>query len=279
MAIIISAYVGARPGGQPPPNLSTVPVPRSGDPNHFFRFLLAFANADSNGTFTPLWDNSITPDIIAKLTQNNSNISFGASLGGANAPWTAPSDQAAEAWITNATNSIIDIIDTYHLTNLDIDYENGANDPSFAPILGQVLNNVWDHFLVRTPEGGFSDPLNLSYAPFNQTETAYRSLYSIQSTNVIINYQAYADFNSPSVNDYLNLYTNTLAPAYSPDRTLFVLGLGVASSTSAPRGLQPPDIFTVWNDLKSQGLGGAMVFSLEDSAKNGYPIERTLLSG
>lgn len=57
MATIFS-YVGAFPAdangnGQPAPNLATVPVPPSGDPNNRLVFVLAFANADSSGKYIP----------------------------------------------------------------------------------------------------------------------------------------------------------------------------------------------------------------------------------
>jgi hypothetical protein len=65
----VFAYVGAYPNGQAAPNLSSVPLPQSGDPNNFFVFVLAFANADGNGNFTEVWSQSnITSAIIALLS-------------------------------------------------------------------------------------------------------------------------------------------------------------------------------------------------------------------
>lgn len=109
-------YVGADPGGRPPPDLTTAPP---------VGFYLAFANADEFGNFQPKWDGSITPGLMAQLQEQG--VSSGVSLGGdANfGPWVPPSDQAG--WVSNATSSLAQIMETYSLTFLDIDYEGGPN--------------------------------------------------------------------------------------------------------------------------------------------------------
>jgi hypothetical protein len=276
----IFAYVGAYPSGQAAPNLFSVPLPQSGAPNNFFVFVLAFANADPTGNFTEVWSqNNITPDIIAQIKQSNSNVSFWASLGGGNVTWTAPANETN--WIAKAVNSLGTLINTWHLSGIDVDYEYGVSDPSFVRVMGQVLGQVLgNNFIVPQPGGGSAVSTCLSYSPFGNTNAAYVSLYQQgQSEGVVIHYQAYADLLA-TASDYMALYTG-LAGQYTIQQLprLSALGLGIASSTTLPRGLQPPNIYTAWNDLSSQGVLSASIWCLEDSAENGYPIETTLMRG
>jgi hypothetical protein len=253
----IVAYTGARPGGRAAPDLSTVPV--LADPNLTFFFTLAFANdADGTGNFQPQWDPNITPDVIAQLKQGNGSIQFKASLGGdANdAPWPAPSDQSG--WVNNATDSLLKLMDSYGLDGLDIDYEGGSGgaplDDSFVQCMSQVINNI----------GSQTNQASI-IAPFGQTAAAYQALYEQSSTWIaLINYQAYAD-DIQDVQGYLTLYDN-LTRQFNVDYE--TLGLGIASSNGQAddmRGLQPPDIYTVWDSLHGQGTICAAIWDLEDS--------------
>jgi nucleoid-associated protein YgaU len=76
------------------------------------------------------------------------------------------------------------------------------------------------------------------------------------------------------------LYTK-LAAQYTIQQMpgLSVLGLGIASSTTSPLGLQPPNLYTAWNELINQGVLSAAIWCLEYSAENEYLIEKTLISG
>jgi hypothetical protein len=253
----IFAYVGAQPGGRPAPNLADVPVIT--DPMFGFVFTLAFAKDTGGGNFQPVWDPAITPDVIAQLKQGNESIEFRASLGGdANyGPWIPPSDQVA--WIDTATSSLSQLMQTYHLDGLDIDYEGGPAglDASFVQCISQVLIN-----LSSPTRSAFT-----SIAPFGGTVAAYQSLYEQCSTWISsVNYQAYAD-ELPDVQAHLDLYAR-LGQQFESKR----LGLGIASSTSAPRGLQPPDIYTVWDSLHADGIGTAAIWCLEDSLLQNPPF-------
>jgi hypothetical protein len=149
------------------------------------------------------------------------------------------------------------------LDGFDIDYEQGFDD-SFVRVMGQVMQGYYNQ-----TNGAFT------IAPFNGTSEYYKSLYQNNSTYIaFINYQAYADGleNQPNpVTAYTDLYAQLAQPDYA--HTYSTLGLGIDSNTQNPRGLQPPDIFTVWDNLHSQGVQCAMIWSLEDSASNGFVIE------
>jgi chitinase len=250
-------YVGAQPGGRPAPDLFSIPPTG---------LVLAFANDAGDGNFQPQWDPAITPEVTAQLQQQG--IFCSASLGGDQnyGPWVPPSDPAA--WVSNATSSLAQLMDTYSLMGLDIDYEGGPQglEDSFVECMSQVIINL-------------SSPGRTAFttlAPFGATAGPYSALYNQCGTFITtINYQAYAD-GITDVQGYLNLYAN-LAQQYPNGYQ--GLGLGIASSQAAPRGLQPPDIYTVWQNLLAQGVTQFAVWCAEDSVLWDPPfaIESTLI--
>lgn len=250
-------YVGAQPGGRPAPDLFSVPP---------VGFVLAFANDAGGGNFQPRWDPAITPDVTTQLSQQGVYCSV--SLGGDQnyGPWVPPSDPAA--WVSNATSSLAQLMDTYSLLGLDIDYEGGPNglDDSFVECMSQVIIN-----LSSPGRDAFT-----TLAPFGGTAGAYNALYNQCGTWITtINYQAYAD-GITDVQGYLDLYASL---AQQNPYGYHKLGLGIASSQTAPRGLQPPDIYTVWQNLLAQGVRQFAVWCAEDSLSWDPPfaIESTLI--
>jgi hypothetical protein len=244
-------------------------------------FVLAFAIADSNGNYRPVWDPSITPQVVAQVQSSDPPAPVWASLGGGNSPWIPPSNQ--QTWINNATTSLVNLINTYHLDGLDVDYENGAGDPSFPSVMNKVIENVVESIPGRRPGG-----MGFSYSPYGQTAATYNSLYKqwqFGGIHPFIHYQAY-DGGQNTVQAYQNLYTN-LASQYGGYGQL---GLGIDSNpkdhTSTYGGLyisnppgNPPDITTVATDLSFKGVNRVSIWSLEGSLANGYPIEKALLLG
>jgi hypothetical protein len=257
---VIYAYVGAQPGGRPAPDLTSVPV--MDDPNLTFVFTLAFANDVGGGNFVPQWDPAITPELISKVKASNPSVSFRASLGGdANyGPWRPPADQPS--WIGNAAASLNQLIDTYDLDGLDIDYEGGPAglDDSFVACMSQVIIN-----LSSPRQEAFT-----SLAPFGQTAGVYQSLWQQCGTWITsINYQAYAD-DIPDVQGYLDLYAQVSQQYHGYQQ----IGLGIASSNvpGATRGLQPQDIYTVWDSLHAHGSNTVTIWCLEDSQQRQPPF-------
>jgi hypothetical protein len=263
----IMAYTGAYPAGpngigRPAPDLSTVPVSQNAN----FTFVLAFArDIKRDGIFQPVWDSAITPQGIAQLKAAGGRSFFASLGGGDNFPWQAPTDESA--WIANAVSSLMNLRSTYHLDGFDVNYEQGLDD-SFPRVMSQVINALND-----SPNWPPRFQTAFTLTPFGQTWPYYRTLYPLSGTWIQqINYQAYADgLDAPG---YLNLYSSLTQADYGWGYTK--MGLGIASSTAEPRGLQPPDIFGVWDSLYGNGSQCAMIWCLEDSAENDYYIERSL---
>ena len=192
-------------------------------------------------------------------------------------PWVPPSNLSA--WVNNATSSLLNLIETYNLDGIDINYEGNPGpdrnhpaplDQTFVDCMSQVINNIGN-------ETGKASTV----APFGFTAKRYLSLYEQSSSWIaIINYQAYADGIS-DVQGYMNLHAN-LASQYGGYENL---GLGIVSATGItpddpPRGLQPPDIYTAWTQLRGLGIIGAAIWDLEDSALYNPPfsIETTIIN-
>ncbi len=252
---LIVDYVGAYPAGRPAPDLSLVPV---NDDVEFY-FALAFTTDSSHdGLFTPFWDQAITPEVVARLKQDNDTRKFLASLGGATFPWHEPADK--QMWIDNAVASLGSLIETYSLDGIDVNYEGGIGE-SFVEAVGRVATGL------KEQVGAV-----VSITPFNATWDIYQALYNEYGDSIDwINYQAYAD--GLDKQGYLDLF-DRLAETTGYEK----LVLGIASSTTSPRGLQPPEIYDILNDLQDRGVGGAMIWTLEDSVETNppYAIESTV---
>ncbi len=256
---VIVAFVGGRPGGRRAPDLASVPI----DDDCLFYFALAFArDKDRDGRFVPAWDEAITPDLIHKLKEGNDKRQFLVSLAGDGFPWQKPADPAA--WSQNATKTLIELIDRYELDGIDLNYESGLDD-SFADSVGTVIANVKKE----------RDDIVACITPFGATWDRYLAMWKKygmaqdESTLDWINYQSYGD--DLDVNGYLQQYERLAKVVGGYDQ----LTLGIATSQTMPRGLQPPQIFDVMQKLKDRGLLGVMTWSLEDSAMHdpAYTIE------
>jgi hypothetical protein len=261
----LTEYVGADSNGMPPPDLTK--FPRTNDVFEI-RYALAFAIDDGGGNFQPGWDQSLTPSLISQVKQST-GATFVASLAGANSPWNDPPD--LQRWIDNATSSLWNMIGTYELAGIDVDYESGV-DSTFVTAISQVLNNL------RSMAS-----LQLSIAPFGQTWPVYQEVVSnVGPTEMLINYQAYAD-GLPDQQSYLDLYANlakfveSVTPPGVNMGGYYDLALGINSSTP-PIGLQPPDIYSVMSSLQGNGIGSAFIWSAEWSAGSGFPIENNIIN-
>lgn len=156
----------------------------------------------------------------------------------------------------------------YNLGEFDIDYEQGLDD-SLYRCMSAVMENMNDY-----PNWPPKLQCYFAATSFGQDHDIYQQLF-VNNTNYIhvFNYQAYAD-DIPDVQGYLNKYAQLAQENPNQENNGYVeIVLGICSSTAAPRGLQPPDIFTFWDSLHSQGAANVMIWCLEDSADNGLYIE------
>lgn len=65
-------------------------------------------------------------------------VDIAMSLGG-DASWPAPGN--SKSWIRNAVRSITDIMQTYGIGGVDVDYENGLDD-TFVPVMSSLMRRV-----------------------------------------------------------------------------------------------------------------------------------------
>lgn len=265
----ILAFVGGTPAGRAPPDLTTVPV--STDSNFTFVFVLAFArDQNHDGNFSPAWHPSITPSLIASLQQSNPNRRFIASLGGGdNWPWQDPSN--INTWVNNAVTSLTNMKNLYHLDGFDLDYEDNL-DTTFLPVMEQVIQAMND-----SPNFPPRFQTAFSVTPFGKTYDMYQQMFVDESSWIpAFNYQAYAD-GLTDVQAYLDKYASLASKNPNRETNGYQeISLGICSTTSNPRGLQVPDIYTVWNNLHSQGAINVVIWCLEDSALTNYTIETTI---
>jgi Glycosyl hydrolases family 18 len=284
------AYTGYQPGGEPAPDLYQVPIPP--EPYGQCTFILAFAkDMNYDGNFVPQWDTTnLTPEYLAGIVAGNPSIQFYASLGGANGYWQPVTDQQAQQqWVSNAVSSITSIVSDYGLAGVDIDFEFGPDtvtpldqlgDPSFVQVMSQV---VLQSGLIGWSIAPFGSLVNLEQ---NSTLNTYLDLYDTVSQQdadaiQIINYQAYAN----ETTDQVNYYDNYVAIGNDSRITShgFVSkALGIDTNTVQQRGMQYPYITNFCQeqmDAQSGLFNRAVIWSIEDSIKNGFPVETALING
>jgi hypothetical protein len=272
--VYIYAYAGGRfpqggGCGSSEINLTQVPIPTGEPPGVILcTFILAFANDDGQGNFKPQWDTDhYSAQNLAGVKAALPTVNFALSLGGGNpqtGSWPSPGDQ--QTWISNAVNSIKGIMQEYGLDGVDVDYETGLDD-TFVPVMTSLIPQI--------------NPAFWSLAPDNQNLDTYLNLYNAVAgagVKPTINFQAYSmETNNPQ--DYIDRYTyirNNIA-------SFTDVGFGIDTNTAQPRGMQYPDITNLCFSQFEQGStvpqglwNQAMVWSIEDSCQNGYPVERTL---
>ena len=249
-------------------DLTQVPIPTDGPPHILCTFVLAFANdVNGDGNFEPQWNiDHFTPENIAGVKAAIPTVNFAVSLGGANASWPGNSDPA---WTRNAVRSITDIMHTYGLAGVDVDYENDLDD-TFVPVMSSLMPQI--------------QPAFWSLAPFTGTLASYLDLYDAAAEVVkpVINFQAYS-METEDSDAYVQQYTDITNDPRVTSHGGAVVGLGIDTNTADPRGMQYPAIADFYFSHMTNGLGTpnglfdlAMVWSIEDSCRNGYVVEETL---
>ncbi|KAK4482107.1 hypothetical protein RD792_011534 [Penstemon davidsonii] len=233
-----------------------------------FHFILSFAiDADPSGTpqngiFSPYWATTLTPAAVAATKTRYPNVKALASLSGWSLgkkvlSWYDPPDH--NLWITNAFSSLQSLVDTYNLDGIDIDYERFPkhSNESFAYCIGELITYLKNQSVISVA----------TIAPFYSTVFPYIELYKGYG-NVIdyVNYQFYTDkIKTPKA--YLKVFGNR-TQQFDKDKVL-------PSYEVNGRGIQGDAFFDALRLLEDYkfDINGAMIFSADASAENGYYYE------
>lgn len=258
---VMMEYIGAT--GKPV-QFSDVPI----EDNINFHFILGFAiDSDpsgnpQNGTFSPYWASTLTPESVAAIKASNPNVKVlaslsGWSIGGKVLNWYTPVD--SQLWISNAFTSLKSIVEMYHLDGIDVDYEKfGRRNNSFGHCIGELITLLKNQSVISVA----------TIAPFYSTVIPYINLYNNHGDVIdYVNYQFYTDkVRTPK--GYLKAFKSRtgqfdklkLLPSYEVNG----------------RGIQGDAFFDALILLQENGFdfNGAMIFSADASATNGYYYER-----
>lgn len=113
-------------------------------PNVQLHLIVAFAKADQYGMFRTSWANKkITSDSIQDYKNNNPDVKVILSIGWYNEdePFNATNDGD---WVTNATGSISQIINSYNFDGIDINYWKVADSSwrFFVPCISGLIHGL-----------------------------------------------------------------------------------------------------------------------------------------
>ncbi|MCO5595990.1 hypothetical protein L7F22_050042 [Adiantum nelumboides] len=255
-------YIGA--SGRP--MKFEVPINKDVD----FYYILGFAvDASRNGTynngnFVELWSSDLTPDEVAKVKEENTNVRVLMSLcgwsinnvSGLDQPlfWYDPEDKAK--WLNNAFSSIMGLVKRYNLDGIDVDYENFHYPNNFSSTMGELLARLRKEEEVKV----------VSIAPFNWMIPSYIELFQAFNESIdYVNYQFYAD-GVPNATEYLATY-NKKAQTFGVDKM-------IPSYEINGRGVQGQ---AWWDSLAlihaHNPIPGLMIWSADESAPLHYYYE------
>ncbi|XVF61003.1 hypothetical protein PTKIN_Ptkin08bG0093200 [Pterospermum kingtungense] len=254
-------YIGAT---GVPVSFDSVPVEDGID----FHFILGFAvDADpsgnaQNGTFSPYWVDTLTPESVAEIKKSHPNVKAMASLSGWSLRdkvlrWYNPLD--TQLWISNAFSSLKSLAEEYHLDGIDIDYENfPRHNSSFAYCIGELIRLLKNQSVISIA----------TIAPFHTTTIPYIELFKNYGDVIdFVNYQFYTDkVRKPK--GYLEAF-KLRAGQFDKDKLL-------PSYEVDGRGIQGDAFFDALSLLEENGftVNGVMIFSADASSSNDYYYER-----
>lgn len=254
-------YIGAT---GVPVSFTDVPIDQGID----FHFILSFAiDADSsgnsqNGTFSPYWEPTLTPESVQAIKSLHPNVKALASLSGWSLgpkvlKWYTPQDP--QLWISNAFSSLKTLITNYHLDGIDIDYENfPKQNESFAYCIGELITILKNQSVISVA----------TIAPFYSTVLPYIELFKGYG-NVIdfVNYQFYTD-KVRTAEGYLETF-KLRVEQFDRDKVL-------PSYEVNGRGIQGDAFFGALELLEKNGydVNGVMIFSADASKSDNFYYER-----
>lgn len=245
------------------------------NPNVDFHFLLSFAidyavsstPTPTNGDFRVYWDKkNLSPSRVSAIKAHHPNVRVGMSLGGDTI--TEHHDvyfrpKSVSSWVANAIHSITEIVETYKLDGIDIDYEHFSTDPdTFAECIGRLL-----FYLKQNKIVSFT-----SIAPYDDgsVKPYYLALWRKYGHLIdYVNFQFYAYPKGTTVSQFLD-YFETQRSNYKGGKILASFG------TDGSGGLSPENgFFKACGTLEKEGkLSGIFIWSADDSKKANFQYER-----
>ncbi|KAG2630569.1 chitinase 2-like [Panicum virgatum] len=269
-------YIGAE--GQ---NVTFADVPVH--PGVDFHFILAFAidyaadpaNASApprptDGRFLVYWDEAnLTPAAVA-AAKRRGGVRVALSLGGDTVPGTNATFRASsvDAWVANAVVSLTDILTTYGLDGVDVDYEHFGERETpavFAECVGRLVRALRALGVISFA----------SIAPFANPDVQahYGELWRRYGGEFeYVNFQFYAYAANTTVPQLLGYYDEQ-SRRYAGGGGEVLLGFG---TDPASGGLAPgKGFFRACRALRRQGrLHGVFVWAADNSAADGFRYER-----
>ncbi|KAL4189469.1 hypothetical protein AMTRI_Chr08g207280 [Amborella trichopoda] len=250
---------------------SDVPINQNVD----FHFILSFAidytssgNSPSptNGKFNVFWDtNNLSPTAVQAIKGNHPNVKVALSIGGdsvgnGKAFFTPVS---VSSWVDNAVSSLTNIIKSYNLDGIDINYEHFKSDSdTFAECIGRLISQLKGNKVISFA----------SIAPFadDGVQAQYKALWAKYGSVVdYVNFQFYGYDKGTTVSQFIG-YFEEQRNNYGGGKVL------VSFISDRSGGLAPGNgFFNACKELKSNGkLFGIFVWCADISKGNGFQYEQ-----
>lgn len=247
------------------------------NPNVDFHFILSFAidyTNDTNptptdGRFNVFWHTEhLGPNNVSKIKSQHKNVRVAVSLGGdvvTKNQYAYFAPNSVPSWVSNAVTTLTQIIKTYNLDGIDIDYEHFSTDPdTFGECIGQLIT-------ILKRDGVISFASIAPYDDDDQVQNHYQALWGKYGQVIdYVNYQFYAHDDVNSVDQFKALFDRQLY-SYNGGRVL----ASFATDPQAAGRFTPDEGFiAACEELNKEGkLGGIFVWCADDSKEKGYGNE------
>ncbi|CAN0870377.1 Chitinase 2 [Linum grandiflorum] len=172
--------------------------------------------------------------------------------------------KTVDSWLHNAIRSIMEIVSTYNLDGIDIDYEHfepGADTGIFVECIGRLLYHLKSKRIIKFA----------SIAPFDDDDVQrhYMALWNKYGHLIdYVNFQFYAYDKGTDVQDFVK-YFHEQSNNYPGGKVLASFG------TDNSGGLRPDGgFFEACGELRRENMfHGIFVWSADDSKKLGFRPE------
>ncbi|KAF7808940.1 chitinase 2-like [Senna tora] len=252
-----------------------IPINPNVEEVHFIlSFAIDYTTSDSNsspqptnGDFKAYWDTqNLSPSHVSSIKSSHPRVKVALSLGG-DSIGEANQDvyfqpTSVKSWLRNAIYSITQLVKTYHLDGIDIDYEHFNADPeTFAECIGKLI-----FYLKQNKIISFA-----SIAPYDDSvvQAHYLALWKKYGHLIdYVNFQFYAYQKGTTKSEFIAHYENQMSN-YEGGKVL------VSFSTDGSGGLSPKHgFFEACKTLSHKGnLHGIFIWSADDSKQFNFRYE------